>query len=163
MTLDDTNRLLTYQGGVCALCWRTDPGGRGAWHVDHDHALVVGLEVGERWRSVRGILCGGCNVWVGSVGDSIENLAARNPAVVALLVYYLTATVQETQRRLCKIKNVPHPEDVVRPVTPTVQHARALRVKGMSLRAIAKTLEGLGHLSKAGTRLSGATVRDMLK
>jgi hypothetical protein len=48
--------LLIAQGGKCALCKCEEPGGRGRWHVDHDH--VTG--------KVRGLLCLNCNVNLGA-------------------------------------------------------------------------------------------------
>lgn len=44
-------RKLAEQGGVCEDCKAPTPGGRGGWHLDHDH------ETGE-WRDV---LCAACN------------------------------------------------------------------------------------------------------
>lgn len=55
--------LMMAQGGVCAICGRTNPSGR-ALHVDHDH--VTGR--------VRGLLCVRCNVALGRFGDSAEML-----------------------------------------------------------------------------------------
>jgi hypothetical protein len=49
ITLADYRRLLTHQGGVCAIC-RRPPVNR-ALHVDHDHTTKV----------VRGLLCFDCN------------------------------------------------------------------------------------------------------
>jgi hypothetical protein len=62
---DDVMRMVAEQGG-CAACHATEPGGRGTWHVDHDHKTSV----------VRGILCHGCNVALGHVEDSVERLQA---------------------------------------------------------------------------------------
>lgn len=50
-TLEWYNAQLTSQGGHCAICPATVPGGRGGWKVDHDH--VTGR--------VRGLLCDLCN------------------------------------------------------------------------------------------------------
>lgn len=56
ITIDDYNKLLLNQGGVCAICKRfklrtIDR----RMHIDHDHA--TGL--------VRGILCSNCNTALG--------------------------------------------------------------------------------------------------
>lgn len=58
--------MLIAQGGHCAVCQRKRPGGRGSFHVDHDH--VSG--------KVRGLLCARCNMGIGQLGDSIEGLRA---------------------------------------------------------------------------------------
>lgn len=51
ITLEQYDSLLASQGGHCAICPATEPGGRGGWKVDHDH--VTG--------KVRGLLCDSCN------------------------------------------------------------------------------------------------------
>lgn len=57
--------LLAAQGGGCAICGSTEPGGSGKhFHVDHDH------ETGE----VRGLLCSDCNTGLGKFSDSTERL-----------------------------------------------------------------------------------------
>lgn len=69
ITLEHYNHLLSKQNGRCALC-RTDvPGGRGHFHVDHNH------ETGK----VRGLLCHNCNIGLGNFRDNPELLrrAAR--------------------------------------------------------------------------------------
>jgi hypothetical protein len=58
---DEFDRLVRLQGGVCAICGRTDPE-----HVDHSH------ETG----AVRGILCFNCNGGLGQFRDSIDALLA---------------------------------------------------------------------------------------
>lgn len=57
--------LLAAQGGGCAICGRTDPGGRGLFHVDHDHAN----------NCVRGLLCQRCNMGLGLFNDNSTVLA----------------------------------------------------------------------------------------
>jgi len=51
LTVEQFDTMLAAQGGKCAVCRSPEPGGKGTWHVDHDHST-------ER---VRGILCHGCN------------------------------------------------------------------------------------------------------
>jgi hypothetical protein len=55
------------QGGVCAICGKSEP--RGVLHSDHNHAT------GQR----RGFLCQGCNQGLGNFLDSPESL--RNAAL----------------------------------------------------------------------------------
>jgi hypothetical protein len=56
--------MLAAQGGRCANpgCQTEVPGGKGAFHVDHDH--VTG--------AVRGLLCNTCNVALGMLGDGLR-------------------------------------------------------------------------------------------
>lgn len=61
ITLVEAEAMLVAQGGVCAVC-AGEIADRP--HVDHDHAT------GE----VRGILCFGCNVGLGSFGDDPTRL-----------------------------------------------------------------------------------------
>ena len=55
----------------CAICPATKPGGRGTWHVDHDHAT----------KKVRGLLCQNCNIGLGNFKD--------DPARLTLALAYL--------------------------------------------------------------------------
>lgn len=68
MTIEEYDLLVDQQGGRCAICPATEPGGgpsrRGYWHVDHDHAT----------GRIRGLLCMDCNVGLGRLGDSVEGL-----------------------------------------------------------------------------------------
>ena len=65
-------QMLAAQGGKCAICPATEPGGNGRWHVDHDH------DTGE----VRGLLCYRCNVGIGHLRHS--------PAIMLSAVKYVT-------------------------------------------------------------------------
>lgn len=47
------------QGGRCALCECTRPGGPGTWNVDHDHKDLI----------IRGLLCSRCNRGLGYFDD----------------------------------------------------------------------------------------------
>jgi hypothetical protein len=62
MTVDDYLMLLAQQGGCCAIC-RQAPIQR-RLVIDHDH------ETGQ----VRGLLCSGCNVGLGNLGDTLAGL-----------------------------------------------------------------------------------------
>ncbi len=61
LTVEDYNERLTAQGGVCAICGKTE---KGYLRVDHDHAT----------GRVRGLLCNYCNVALGQVQDNIATL-----------------------------------------------------------------------------------------
>ena len=62
VTIEWLDEMLIEQGGVCAICKADEPGGKGGFHVDHDH--VTG--------KVRGLLCHDCNVGLGCFRDSEE-------------------------------------------------------------------------------------------
>jgi len=58
--------LLARQEGRCAICQTDQPGGKGSWHVDHDHAT----------GGVRGLLCSQCNLMLGHARDDPARLRA---------------------------------------------------------------------------------------
>lgn len=67
--------MLASQCGGCALCGSQSPGGRWEnFHVDHCH------ETGR----VRGILCYGCNVALGRLGDNEAGLKRALAYVVGV-------------------------------------------------------------------------------
>ena len=68
MSLEQFDKLLEGQGGVCAICGSDSPRDKRGFnfHIDHDH--VSGRH--------RGILCGPCNRGLGHFHDSITNLRA---------------------------------------------------------------------------------------
>lgn len=57
-------RMLADQEGRCAICRTDDPGGKGGWHVDHDHET----------KAVRGLLCQRCNLGLGNFQDDVNRL-----------------------------------------------------------------------------------------
>ena len=63
---------LEVQEGACAICRSTTPGGKGYWHIDHDHATGV----------FRGMLCHYCNIGLGVFKD--------NPQALRQAAVYLT-------------------------------------------------------------------------
>lgn len=77
ITSDEYAALLKAQGGACAGCGGTR---RYRLHVDHDHALeragiLAGLPPAEAARrSVRGLLCAGCNKLLRDARDNPERL-----------------------------------------------------------------------------------------
>lgn len=65
LTLADFARMKNEQGGGCAICGTTEPGGQGnRLHVDHDHTS----------GQVRGLLCSNCNRGLGHFQDDPELL-----------------------------------------------------------------------------------------
>jgi Autographiviridae endonuclease VII len=67
ITPEQYDAMLAAQGGHCAICPATEPGGGNKkFNVDHDH--VTG--------KVRGLLCRSCNLMLGYSEDSEERLEA---------------------------------------------------------------------------------------
>jgi len=60
ITLAKYESMRLAQRDTCALCSAAKPGGRGGWHVDHDH----------KTGKVRQLLCQNCNIGLGSFQDS---------------------------------------------------------------------------------------------
>lgn len=58
--------LLEQQDNRCAICRTDTPGGKGGWHVDHDHDT----------KAVRGLLCHNCNLMLGHAQDNADTLRA---------------------------------------------------------------------------------------
>jgi hypothetical protein len=81
LTLETFAAMLAAQGGRCAVCLTSEPGGQG-WHVDHDHACC-----NTRKRScgkcTRGILCTRCNIGIGNFKD--------DPVIIQAAIDYITA------------------------------------------------------------------------
>ena len=48
----------------CDICGVKKPGGRGEWHIDHDHVS----------KTFRGILCHKCNAGLGAFGDDFKKV-----------------------------------------------------------------------------------------
>ncbi len=66
ITLQDYDKILEEQGGKCKICGVETPGGRGRFHIDHDH--VTG--------KIRGLLCSSCNTGLGLFKDDANILIA---------------------------------------------------------------------------------------
>lgn len=70
ITLDEYERMVADQGGVCKICRRPPRGGRThhdqMLHVDHDHSS----------GRVRGLLCRQCNVAIGFLDEDVEIIAS---------------------------------------------------------------------------------------
>lgn len=63
LSLKDFSILLQTQNNQCRICGISDPKGHG-WVVDHCH----------KTDTVRGVLCGNCNVGLGHFQDNVELL-----------------------------------------------------------------------------------------
>lgn len=72
---EEYDAMLAAQDGRCAICRIDKPGGRGEFHVDHDH--VTG--------AVRGLLCTRCNSGLGLFRD--------DPRLLEAAVRYLVPTM----------------------------------------------------------------------
>jgi hypothetical protein len=72
MTVEDRERMLTQQGGHCALCPIVDSEKRGfRLHIDHDHSCCSGDRCCG--KCVRGLLCGGCNALIGMLETVLKD------------------------------------------------------------------------------------------
>ena len=60
-TIKDYNHLFLKQGGVCAICKKTE---NKRLSIDHDHETGI----------VRGLLCSNCNLGIGKLFDNVEYL-----------------------------------------------------------------------------------------
>jgi hypothetical protein len=67
----ERDAMLAAQGGCCAICHSTTPGGNGWWCLDHDHMF----DKKDR-RGHRGILCDSCNKALGFARDDPARLEA---------------------------------------------------------------------------------------
>lgn len=85
LTDEDLERMLSEQGGGCAICSTTDPGGQGVWSVDHDHSCCPTTKGRRRacHRCIRGLLCHRCNLALGMFKD--------DPVRVRAALEYLAA------------------------------------------------------------------------
>ncbi len=65
ISANEVNKLLENQGGKCAICGTTNPGGRNnKFHLDHNHST----------KEIRGLLCDKCNRGLGFFNDSTDLL-----------------------------------------------------------------------------------------
>jgi hypothetical protein len=64
LTKEAYEAKLLAQDKRCAICSTLEPGGKGDFHVDHDHET----------DRVRGLLCQMCNMGLGSFGEDITLL-----------------------------------------------------------------------------------------
>lgn len=76
LSVEDYNRMLVEQGGKCAICGTTDPGGRWGTNfaVDHDHSCCPGQKTCG--KCIRQLICSPCNVGLGAFGDDPDRLMA---------------------------------------------------------------------------------------
>ena len=69
MTLEDYDKMLFSQNGVCAICKEKCKTGRGL-AIDHDHSCCpADISCG---KCIRGLLCSGCNRAIGFFKEDIN-------------------------------------------------------------------------------------------
>ena len=75
ITFDDYLRMLSEQGGACAICGTTKPsnGRIKRWAVDHNHET----------KKVRALLCHCCNHGIGSFKENIQFLDAAKRYLIS--------------------------------------------------------------------------------
>lgn len=74
LTLNEYLDRLSEQRGTCAVCGSEEPGGKGYWHVDHDHSCCSTPARSACGSCVRGLLCHHCNVGLGNFKDDVDLL-----------------------------------------------------------------------------------------
>jgi hypothetical protein len=75
ITQEIYEEMLAIQGGCCAICGTTEPGGHGSrFHVDHDHHCCPRGKACP--ACIRGLLCFRCNLALGGFQESLKLLAA---------------------------------------------------------------------------------------
>lgn len=89
LTPEQYEQMLARQGGKCAICFTSDPGGQGQWHVDHDHACCEDKK--SCGQCVRALLCRSCNTGLGQFQDDPDLLLA---AIAYLMVHQPSLTTQ---------------------------------------------------------------------
>lgn len=70
LTLEEYDRILDNQGGVCAICHQ--PPGSVPLCVDHDHSCCSGGR--SCGKCVRGLICRDCNEMLGHADDNIDRI-----------------------------------------------------------------------------------------
>jgi hypothetical protein len=95
ITPEQYEAMLSQQGGCCAVCGATEPGGNGSrWHIDHDHNCCPGRKsCGE---CIRGLLCSKCNTGLGQFNDNPDTLVAA----VAYLLQFSDILSQPTTQEV---------------------------------------------------------------
>lgn len=85
-TPEQYEEMLAAQGGACAICRTTEPGGRNnRFHIDHDHKCCPRGSCG---RCVRGLLCVRCNHGIANFNED----PAIFSAALAYLRHHLSST-----------------------------------------------------------------------
>ena len=94
LSLEDYDAMLAEQGGGCAICGTTEPGGRHDtfFPVDHDHACCPGDK--SCGKCLRGLLCAKCNLGLGAFDDDPDRLMSA----VAYLLARQNLLVQTGRR-----------------------------------------------------------------
>lgn len=92
LSLEDYEQMMEDQEGTCAICDGVNPSGR-RLVIDHDHTCCPGPN--SCGNCVRGLLCNGCNVFMGSGRDELERLR-RCVAYLEAYVGGKALTVQGT-------------------------------------------------------------------
>src|SRR6266481_1534049 len=76
ITIEQYNKLLEAQGGVCAACGKSPEGERfGKLLIDHDHSCCP-QKRNSCGKCIRGLLCASCNLTLGNAHENIQRLEA---------------------------------------------------------------------------------------
>jgi hypothetical protein len=75
LTAETFAAMLESQGGKCALCETTEPGGKGKWSIDHEHEIGAGYHgFKAAGGEVRGLLCHRCNIALGGYEGLLQRV-----------------------------------------------------------------------------------------
>lgn len=66
--------MIDSQDAKCAICATGNPGGTGAWCIDHDHSCCPGKK--SCGKCVRALLCADCNKGIGLLRDDVDIIMA---------------------------------------------------------------------------------------
>jgi len=68
LSLDDYNRMLEAQGGVCAICKQAET------HMRNGRLKALAVDHSHKTGAIRGLLCSDCNTGIGKLKDDPEVL-----------------------------------------------------------------------------------------
>jgi hypothetical protein len=146
VTIEEYDRLLARQGGVCAICRRDRPGkAKRMLAVDHCH----------RTGRVRGLLCMRCNTTLSAIGDSVSGIQR--------FIDYLLGAVVPPRRstRGRKHSGLPFRVRITRYVMPDGKRVPKGTPGASHLRALSDTFYANlgGHRLSLGTTDQAEAVR----
>lgn len=90
LTIQDFDEMLEAQGGCCGICEANEPGGKGRFHVDHNHQT----------DEVRALLCSCCNLGLGQLRDSPQLMQSA----INYLRFHTESVTEHTQHEYSNLE-----------------------------------------------------------